>query len=346
MRAWPAVTIAIPTYNRIAYIRQAVQSALLQSYPAIEVIVSDNCSDDGTAEAVSALRDPRLVFLRQKKNLGMIGNWNACLERASGDFFLLLSDDDLLESQAIEKMVGAIVDVPEPDRVGVCYARTWLIGARGQKLGLEPIPPRCEDALAFGPEYFAGRRPIYPVCTLVRTADLRRIGGYNQGSVTLAVDAIAFSRILLERGLIVGVPEAVAYYRIHPASASSSSPIGMWQSDIRALIALWSAAFESSPRMVRRRLQRAAMRYESWNIAANINKSADSWRTRLGAISAYYSCRSSFPGLIGKCNWVGGVIKLLLPELLKRQLRSFVLWRRKPALARCGGGLAHNRPAA
>ena len=47
---------------------------------------------------------PRLVFLKQAENLGMIGNFNACLKAARGELFLMLSDDDFLEQRAIEQL--------------------------------------------------------------------------------------------------------------------------------------------------------------------------------------------------------------------------------------------------
>src|SRR5215475_5239963 len=110
MQSLPKVTIAIPTYNRLAYVRQAIASALAQTYPNIQVVVSDNCSSDGTADYVKSIECPQLLFVRQATNLGMVGNWDACLKHAEGEFFLLLSDDDYLEERATEKLVAALVD--------------------------------------------------------------------------------------------------------------------------------------------------------------------------------------------------------------------------------------------
>ena len=323
----PKVTIAIPTYNRLTYLRQAIDSALAQTYPELEVIVSDNCSNDGTAESVRSIRDPRLIFVQQERNLGMIGNWNICLQRATGGFFLLLSDDDYLDPTAIQKLVDAVIEAKNPEHVGVAYCRTWLIDAKGDKLGVGPVPPSCEKALEFAMGYFRGTRPIYPACTMMRTDDLRFIGGYAQSSVQLAVDAVAFSRILLSRGEIVAVPESLAFYRMHLTSATSSSHILTWQRDIRALIALWAAGFESAAPEQRRRFIEASRKYESWNIAANINRSATSFRTRVRALAAYWLCRGSFKGLIGKWNWLTGLLKMLLPEWLRKLGRAFLVWR-------------------
>lgn len=327
MARLPKVTIAIPTFNRLAYVRQAIESALAQSYPELEVIVSDNCSRDGTAEAVSALRDARLTVLRQSRNLGMIGNWNACLEHATGEFFLLLSDDDYLEPDAIANLVQAILNAPDPDKVGVSYCRTWVIGPN-HELELGPTPRPSEEAREFALGYFEGKRVVYLAGTLVRSSDLRRIGGYTQGSVALAVDAIVFSRILLTRGVIVGVQQPLAYYRVHSASATNTSRVVVWQKDIRALIALWSAGFERSG-ADRRRFLRAARRYESWQIAILINLSAKSGHGRIYGIATYWACRESFAGVIGKRNWLAGMLMLLAPETLKRPVRTFLLWLRQ-----------------
>ena len=83
---------------------RAIESALAQTHRDIEVIVSDNASSDDTAEHVSRIFDPRLVFIRQPENLGMTGNFNACLQAATGELFLMLSDDDILEPACIERL--------------------------------------------------------------------------------------------------------------------------------------------------------------------------------------------------------------------------------------------------
>jgi len=330
----PTVTIAIPTYNRLAYLRQAIQSALGQSYPELEVIVSDNCSDDGTVEAVASIRDQRLVFLRQKKNLGMVGNWNACLERATGEFFLLLSDDDYLEESAIEKLVQPMMTGAEPDRVGVSYCRTWEVDPDGRQRSIDPIPPACEQAREFAMQYFLRNRKMHSCSTMFRTGDLKQIGGYTQGSVMLPIDAMVWSRILLLRGVIAGVADPLASYRVHPGRTTSSSRMEVWQKDIRALAEVWSGVFQDSPAKVRKRFHHAARDYESWEMAATINQSAGSWRGGMRAMGSYWSCRTSFAGAGGKINCLGGIAKLLAPEVLKRPVRGLLLSRQKPELAR------------
>ena len=99
------VTIAIPTLNRSEFLRLSVESALLQTYSNIEILVSDNASEDETPAVLANFGDKRLRTLRQESRVTMFANWNSVLRAARGEYFLLLSDDDLLEPFAIETML-------------------------------------------------------------------------------------------------------------------------------------------------------------------------------------------------------------------------------------------------
>src|SRR5689334_22925382 len=108
MRA--SVTVAIPTRNRRALLPAAVESALAAAQPHDQVIVSDNASTDDTASYLSSLANARVTVLRQATDLGMVGNWNACLSAARGECFVLLSDDDLVERSALDTLVAPLAD--------------------------------------------------------------------------------------------------------------------------------------------------------------------------------------------------------------------------------------------
>src|SRR2546423_11420789 len=98
------ITIAIPTFNRLRYLKESVASALSQSYPNIEVLVSDDGSSDGTGEWCRDLAraDTRFRYQRNQKNLGLAGNWNALADGARGEYMMLLGDDDRLLPNCLE----------------------------------------------------------------------------------------------------------------------------------------------------------------------------------------------------------------------------------------------------
>lgn len=92
------VSIIIPTYNQEKYISQAVSSALSQTYSNLEVIVSDDGSNDNTENILRpCLSDKRLKYFRNPSNLGRVKNYSKALrEYSTGDYALILDGDDFL----------------------------------------------------------------------------------------------------------------------------------------------------------------------------------------------------------------------------------------------------------
>ncbi len=90
------ISVVIATYNRAPMVREAVLAALAQSRAPEEIIVSDDASTDGTAGAIEELAagDPRVRLVRQERNSGGVGNWNAAIAATRGDLIAWCSDDD------------------------------------------------------------------------------------------------------------------------------------------------------------------------------------------------------------------------------------------------------------
>jgi glycosyltransferase involved in cell wall biosynthesis len=97
MEEQPLVSICIPTYNRAGMISRAIESALGQSYRNIEVIVVDNASTDATAAVVASFNDERLRYVKNLSNLGLFGNFNRCIELATGSYLHILHSDDYID---------------------------------------------------------------------------------------------------------------------------------------------------------------------------------------------------------------------------------------------------------
>lgn len=106
------LTIGIPTYNRSDYLKKNLERLLPQVEQCkdkVEVIVSDNCSQDSTKDVVESFMEKYqdiLYYNRNKKNEGYLYNFNECVTRSSADYILLLGDDD-------EVVMGFVVIVLE-----------------------------------------------------------------------------------------------------------------------------------------------------------------------------------------------------------------------------------------
>ena len=104
----PLVLVGVPTYNRLEKLKKTITYLLNQSYQNIEVIVSDNHSDDSAValflDQISK-NDSRIQFFLQNENIEIEPNFNFVYQQAKGEYFMWVSDDDALDSDYIEKCV-------------------------------------------------------------------------------------------------------------------------------------------------------------------------------------------------------------------------------------------------
>jgi glycosyltransferase involved in cell wall biosynthesis len=106
----PVVSVLIPVFNGERFLPECLESVLAQGFSECEILVSDDQSTDGSPAVIAryAARDPRIRSWRNPRNLGIGGNFNACLEAARGEFVkFVLQDDKFLGATALEQMVAA-----------------------------------------------------------------------------------------------------------------------------------------------------------------------------------------------------------------------------------------------
>jgi glycosyltransferase involved in cell wall biosynthesis len=108
-------TVIIPTRERYDTLESTLKTCLNQNYEKLEIIVSDNFSQDYTQEVVSSFNDPRITYINTQKRLSMSKNWEFALSHVKNDSYVtFLGDDDGLLPNAIEeinKLVNQLGDV-------------------------------------------------------------------------------------------------------------------------------------------------------------------------------------------------------------------------------------------
>lgn len=210
----PKITIAIPTFNRASLLGLTIASVLKQNYGNIEIIVSDNCSSDATGEVVASYGDNRIVYFRQAENLGMVGNWNFCLQHATGEFFLLLSDDDLLEDDALTSLLSAFSD----ESVALSYSTVSYIDKDGVQIpGISSRAPLVESGEHFIANALLGKRVVFPAAAVFRTKAAKQLGCYP--GIGTATD-LALHLMLAMQGRVAHNPQPLVRYRMHNQSLS------------------------------------------------------------------------------------------------------------------------------
>lgn len=217
----PKVSICVPAYNHGAFIADALESALAQSFGDFEVVVSDNRSTDNTREVVERFlqRDPRVRYELAPEHVAMQANFNRCLHLARGEYVKFLCADDLLEARCVERMLGVLAGRPETILVA-CARRVFRDdAARGRVLRYAGGEVSCAGQAAIRRCFFQGNLIGEPTAVMFRREDAH--GGFSSRFVQL-MDLELWFR-LLESGGFAFIPEVLCAIREHDAQATRQS---------------------------------------------------------------------------------------------------------------------------
>jgi glycosyltransferase involved in cell wall biosynthesis len=286
----PLVTVAISTYNRAAgYLREAYASALAQTYEPLEIVVVDNASTDATAELIAAAGDPRVRYVRNEKNIGANGNFNACLQHARGTWFLLLHDDDRIDPDFVTTTMEALEGWQGDAPPGLIRTGNRVMDADGVVVSERRNLARGGSAGDLALDWFGRRTSMYFCNTLYRTDALREAGGFRSKR-ELYIDVAAVFRIAA-RYPVLDVPDVKASFRRHGGNNGNAQSIEAWCDDSRYLLDLMC---EAAPERAEE-LRRIGMDYFTGNNYARVSRFSDPiqrWRA-YWTVYRYFGFRRS-----------------------------------------------------
>jgi glycosyltransferase involved in cell wall biosynthesis len=210
----PLVTVAIPTYNRASWLGECVRSSLSQTYPRIEVLISDNASTDETHDVLKQLNDARLRIIRQKTNIGLLSNWNFCLAEARGEYIVFVSDDDRIAPQFVERCVDLIGKEPQiPAILALSDTYSTSAGRIWSPKGSQRVSTGIRDGAEVMAEYLNDQLSINMCSIMLRTRALRALGGFRL-DLPHAADVAAWAGLVLS-GKVGLLNEVCATYYTH-----------------------------------------------------------------------------------------------------------------------------------
>jgi glycosyltransferase involved in cell wall biosynthesis len=212
----PRLSIGMPIYNGEKYMAETIDSVLDQGFTDFELIISDNCSTDATAEIAQgyAARDERVRYVRNAVNLGAARNYNQLVAFARGEFFKWQGYDDVLRPGYLERCVAALD--ADPGAI-LAYPRTSIIDGEGafvrdheDNLFLSSPDP-VERVRAFTAQY-----TLCNACFGVIRKDVLDKTALVQPFVSSDVPLLVELALL---GRWVEVPERLFLRRIHETSS-------------------------------------------------------------------------------------------------------------------------------
>ena len=231
----PTLSIGLPVYNGENFIAEAIESLLAQTYTDFELIISDNCSTDGTQQICEkyAALDDRVRYHRAEENQGAKWNFPHVFSLATGKYFKWAAHDDVCHPEMIQRCIDVLDAEPDvvlvmpetalidaDSRLIIPQPNTWTSGCTtraDEEKRLRMLTSKDASQRYFGVLLMSLR--CYEVFAVVRTEDMRRSGtyrGYN-GSEKVFLAEMALM------GRFVEIPEPLFYSRWHDSRFSSNT---------------------------------------------------------------------------------------------------------------------------
>lgn len=233
------VTLAIPFYKGIEHLKKAIDSVLQQTSAHWKLIIVDDGGMNATEvkNLIDSYSSPKLSYSRNDKNLGMVGNWNRCLDLATTDLVTLFHADDELAPDYVETMLFTASQYPSATAF-FCKAR--IIGENSEPLfsfpdyykgflepfdGSSPITLTGEKAIV---SLLKGNYIFCPTLCYRKS----RIGSERFDPRWQQVQDLDFIlRILEKEGQIVGIPKVAYLYRRHQNNATAQNNASLLRFD-------------------------------------------------------------------------------------------------------------------
>lgn len=232
---YPKVTIAITCFNAIQTVERAVKSARAQDWPALEILIADDCSTDGSADFVASLivDDRRAVLVRRDRNGGAAATRNTLIEAATGEFVVFFDDDDESFPTRVARQVETLraLEASRPGMLAACYAGGERLYPNGYvkalpAIGSEGAQPHG-NAVANYLLFYSRPDDLFfgagtPTCALMaRRSVFQQVGGFDP-SLRRVEDVDFAVRLALAGGYFVGTRECL--FRQHATIGADKSP--------------------------------------------------------------------------------------------------------------------------
>jgi glycosyltransferase involved in cell wall biosynthesis len=216
----PLVSVVVAFYNHAPFARETVESILAQTYPNLEIILTDDGSTDGTREIVEALgaeHPDRVTALTVDRNTGISGNMNRGLGAATGELVAVMSGDDLMLPEKIERQVEVFEREPG---VAMClHDAEVFLSPGGQVLGrFTELYNGRAGVRSGGVEIAFDATYLALPSTFMFPADVLPPHGFDD---RLRVgNEIVWHIEIMRRGRVVGLQDMLVRYRRHAGNTT------------------------------------------------------------------------------------------------------------------------------
>jgi glycosyltransferase involved in cell wall biosynthesis len=209
----PKISVLMPVYNAGPYLAEAIDSILAQTFSDFEFLIIDDGSTDGSGEIVQSYDDPRIRYLRNERNLGLVDTLNRGIELARGPYIARMDADDISLPERFERQIDFMDAHPE---AGVCGSSFQFFGDRDF---LAVYPSDYREAYTF----LASDSCLGHPTAMIRRKILTEHNLRYESEYGYAADYAFWIRIGQVCGL-TSLSEPLLLYRWHEANMSRVDP--------------------------------------------------------------------------------------------------------------------------
>ncbi|MCU0360586.1 MAG: glycosyltransferase [Bacteroidia bacterium] len=230
----PFISICVPVYNGEAYLRECLDSCFSQDYPNFEVLVCDDGSKDASPDLLNEYQViyPQLRVYKNENNLGLVGNWNRCVELAKGEWIKLVFQDDYLRKDALSEFAKQI----KPETQLLVSRRHFVLPADADaeirtyySSTVRTLENTCgiksyysaEEISKAAMKHIGMNFIAEPSLSLFRKSALHTVGAFQP--LLKQICDLEFMLRLASRFGVVYIVEDLCYFRIHKASTTNSN---------------------------------------------------------------------------------------------------------------------------
>ncbi|HTW82736.1 MAG TPA: glycosyltransferase [Candidatus Sulfotelmatobacter sp.] len=222
VRVRPTISVVITSYNYERFLGQAIESVLSQEYPALELVVVDNASTDGSRAVMERYAsDPRVRLIFNAENVGRNANHNIGWRHSGGEYVVFLSADDFLLPGHLDALEDLVHRYPGAD---LTYARAVEVDAEGRPIRVNELLGVIEVE-EYGPgrnefaDLLASSSSMWLPTMLLRRSFLDETGGFDE-SVNVAADFDLQLRLIAMGKKVAFLNRALVCIRFHGTNPS------------------------------------------------------------------------------------------------------------------------------
>lgn len=227
------LTVLMPVYNGEKYLKTAINSIINQTYPNFEFLIINDGSTDRSEEIIKVYADPRIIYIKNEDNKGIVATLNIGLEMSQGKYIARMDADDIAHPNRLKMQLNFMLSQPE---CKLCGTRAIAINENGMETYKLKRPYVAADIKV---QHLFRNSFIHP--TVMLDAEVAREFKYA-ANYEYAEDYYLFSQIALNYE-VANLKEPLLYYRIHSENITSKKQHEMNNSEMKTMNYLLSNLF-------------------------------------------------------------------------------------------------------